>query len=532
MTDRKDEFYQPWLRDAPAPIAPVKRRSDSVPALTDTGLSRDEAPSVGAPSLGAPPLGVDIARYPAKAGVLPSPTIAERIKPAAAALRSGAVRSWAATLRGAQTFADWTIHVGERADVPARVAALEIPRRSGVAAQRTGALLGKAGGAVVAATGQAGRTAGRALGKAGNTAQSGLSRAVTHSKAAGARQIKKLRPPAPDDSPPESGLDRLLAATPAAAPKKSNMDSLPLFSTAPTAAAAGPATAAGTATAEPDTSAAPRIILPDDASAVERADERAASLPRVAIPGAREGATAIPGWLPWAAAALALLALTFWLGSRWGGSAMTDADLTAKIREVITTNPEIVPQALEQHRANQMAQAIADVRPILEKPFAGAWIGNATGDVTLTIFTDYACVYCRAALPDIDRLVREDKGVKVVFRELPIIAPQSKDAAVAALAAARQGRYDAFHHAMFAAPSLDRSAIDAASTRAGVITGGRSDAVVYTRLFEREIDNNLALAQQLGVDATPTMVIGSQMLAGAVGIEALKKAVAEARAAS
>ena len=229
---------------------------------------------------------------------------------------------------------------------------------------------------------------------------------------------------------------------------------------------------------------------------------------------------------------LAVLALTFWAGSRWGGGAMNAAEVQQLVRDTILANPEIVPQALEKHQANQIAGAIDAVRPVLEKPFSGAWSGNAKGDVTLTVFTDYGCVFCRAALPDIDRLVREDKGVKVVFRELPIIAPQSKDAAIAALAAARQGKYDAFHHAMFAAGSLERSAIDAASTRAGVILDGRSDANADRRLFEREIDNNLALAQQLNIQATPTMIVGSQLIAGAVGYDALKQAVAKARAAS
>jgi protein-disulfide isomerase len=239
----------------------------------------------------------------------------------------------------------------------------------------------------------------------------------------------------------------------------------------------------------------------------------------------------VPRWLPWAGAALLLLALSFWLGSRWGGGAMGRAEVESIVRETIAANPEIVPQALEAYQANQMAETIDAVRPVLEKPFSGAWVGNAKGDVTLTLFTDYGCVFCRASVADVDRLVREDKGVKVVFRELPIIAPQSKDAAIAALAAARQGKYDAFHHAMFAAPSLDRAAIDAASTRAGVILDGRSDAGVDTRLFEREIDNNLALAQQLGVNATPTWVVGTKMLQGAVGYAALKQAVAAARAA-
>ena len=517
VNDRNDEFYQPWLREAAPPPAPLKRRYD--PARPDEGLARDDAT--------APPLGIDLARYAKaeKPAAPPQPPLAERIRPAADAARSGAVRARAATVRGLSAFAQWTIVLGQRLDVPARVAALEIPRRSGVALARGKALAGAAARAIAAGTGRTGAIAGRELGRAGKAAQSGIGRAAAAGKAAGERQLGKLRSePVQPVSPPESGLDRLLAGAPAApVPARADTNSLPLFRAAPEAelaSQAAPKPSASSATA-PAASPVPAADL--------SADER----PARPVSGSvvSDPSSPLPRWVLPALGLMALLALAFWLGGRWTGGAMTDAEFADKVRAAIVANPGIVPEALEAHRANQTAAAIADVRPILEKPFAGAWTGNAKGDVTLTVFTDYACVYCRASLPDLDRLVREDKGVKIVFRELPIIAPQSKDAALAALAAARQGRYDAFHHAMFAAPALDRAAIAAASTRAGVILDGRSDANADARLFEREIDNNLALAQQLRIDATPTIIVGSQLIAGAVGFDALKKAVAAARAA-
>lgn len=510
MSDRNDEFYQPWLREAPPPAVPARGKE----APRDTaGVARDDAP----------PLGIDLSGYvaPEKPSA-PPPPLAERVKPAAAALRRGAARGWATTVAGARAFADWTIRIGERADVPARVAALEIPRRSGVAAQRSGAVLAAAGRSIAASTGKAGSAAAAQLGKAGAAAQKGLGEVVATGKDAGARQLGKLRPPSAEAAPPPaSGLAQLLAEE----DSKADTSNLPLFRAAPSAPVAAAPTAAAPAV-EPAPAVPPRAPSDD-----MLADERPA---RVTPPAASNAADApaVPRWLPLAAAGLAIMALTFWAGSRWDGGAMSEAEVRELVRATILANPEIVPEALEKHRANQIATAIDTIRPVLEKPFAGAWIGNASGDVTLTIFTDYGCVFCRAAVPDIDRLVREDKGVKVVFRELPIIAPQSKDAAIAALTAARQGKYDAFHHAMFAAGSLERSAIDAASTRAGVVLDGRSNGGVDLRLFEREIDNNLALAQQLDINATPSMVVGSQLIAGAVGYDALRQAVAAARAAN
>ncbi|HWW58341.1 MAG TPA: disulfide bond formation protein DsbA, partial [Sphingopyxis sp.] len=117
MTERKDDYYQPWLRDpAPAPGA-----SAPVP---DEGLAKPKE---------EPPVGIDIARYrPAEKPRDPL------VKPEA--IRIGAASLWDSIRRGAGAFADWTIGVGERADIPARVEAMEIPRRSRELAAKGGAL--------------------------------------------------------------------------------------------------------------------------------------------------------------------------------------------------------------------------------------------------------------------------------------------------------------------------------------------------------------------------------------------------------
>ena len=227
--------------------------------------------------------------------------------------------------------------------------------------------------------------------------------------------------------------------------------------------------------------------------------------------------------------AVLLLGATFWLGGRFGGG-LSKSEVETVVADYIKANPQIIPEAFEAQRDREMAKAIEAVRPALEKPYAGAWAGNADGDVTLTVFTDYACGFCRASLPDLDRLIRNDRRLKVVFRELPIIAPQSRDAAIMALAAARQGKYDAFHHAMFAASSLDAAGIAAAAEKAGVVTDGTADATANEALFQREIDNNLAIARQLQLNATPTWIVGDQVLQGQLGYATLKAAVDRARA--
>src|SRR3546814_16375318 len=99
-----------------------------------------------------------------------------------------------------------------------------------------------------------------------------------------------------------------------------------------------------------------------------------------------------------------------------------------------------------------------------------------------------------------------------------------------ALAAARQGKYDAFHHAMFQASSLEPAAIAAAAAKAGVVTDGSADAPANEALFQRELDSNLAIATQLQLNANPTWIVGSPLLQGQIGYAPLKQAEAKARA--
>lgn len=206
------------------------------------------------------------------------------------------------------------------------------------------------------------------------------------------------------------------------------------------------------------------------------------------------------------------------------------AELEIVIRDYILANPEIIPEAMQRLQDRQMARNVSGVRGQLETPFEGAWAGSADPDVTVVEFFDYACGFCRRSLPDIERLLAEDSGVRVVFRELPILSAESEQAARVSLSAARQGEYFDFHKAMYAAGRPGDASIAAAQRTAGLNASQvRND--IADEAVEAEIRNNLALAQQLGLSGTPAFVIGDQVLAGAVGYDRLKEAVAEARAA-
>ena len=123
--------------------------------------------------------------------------------------------------------------------------------------------------------------------------------------------------------------------------------------------------------------------------------------------------------------------------------------IEALVRSYILEHPEILPEAMEKLQARETEARLAPLRGAVETPFPGAVMGNPQGKITLVEFTDFACTYCRSSVADVEALVKANPDLKVVVRELPIIAPESEPAARMGLAAAAQGKYAAFHKAMF-----------------------------------------------------------------------------------
>jgi protein-disulfide isomerase len=195
------------------------------------------------------------------------------------------------------------------------------------------------------------------------------------------------------------------------------------------------------------------------------------------------------------------------------------------VREGLLSEPTILSDAAEALRDTQYAPVLNANRAAIETPFGSSWRGAAKPDVTLVEFYDYACPYCKTSNPIVDRLLKEDKGVRIVYRELPILGPNSVAAARAALTASKQGRFNQFHDAMWAAGRPAPETIAAAAQSVGVPPQTAQDPAI-----EAELKKNFQLAGQLGATGTPMFVIGDRVMNGAVGYEALKAAVSAARA--
>lgn len=195
------------------------------------------------------------------------------------------------------------------------------------------------------------------------------------------------------------------------------------------------------------------------------------------------------------------------------------------VREALLDNPQILVESADALRDRQYAPTLAANRAAIETPFANSWKGAARPDVVLVEFHDYACTYCRASNPHIERLLKEDRGLRVVFRDLPILGPNSVAAARLALAASKAGRFQQFHDAAYAAGRPSPETLAAAARSAGIPPEPPASPDI-----EAELKKNFELAGQLGATGTPLFVVGGRVMNSAVGYDALKQAVAEARA--
>ena len=212
------------------------------------------------------------------------------------------------------------------------------------------------------------------------------------------------------------------------------------------------------------------------------------------------------------------------------------AEVVATLREALRTDPGILRDALaalqaDDDRLHDSAQAgmLGLLAGKLVDP-ADPVAGSPAARVTLVEFYDTRCPYCRRLMATTDELLRTDGDVRIVFKDLPILGPASVLESRALLAAQRQGGYLRLQSAvMRAAGPSTADTLRAEAERQGLdgaaLLRDMDDPAIKARL-----DANVALAQQVGLQGTPALVIGTRLIPGAVDLADLRAAVAEARA--
>lgn len=239
-------------------------------------------------------------------------------------------------------------------------------------------------------------------------------------------------------------------------------------------------------------------------------------------------------------ATLALLLLTAFLDGRPAAAQpftpAQRAEVAAVLRDALRSDPSLLRDAIRAMQADdarQQAQATRDMLALLEPQLAtdaDPVAGNPQGDVTVVEFYDTRCPYCRQMMGTTSELLRRDAGVRVVWKDLPILGANSLLEARALLAAQRQGGYAPMQASvMRGGPPPTRDSLRAEADRLG-LDGARLLRDMDDPAVKARLDANIALAQQLGIQGTPALVVGRRLLAGAVDIGDLQAAVTEARA--
>ena len=210
--------------------------------------------------------------------------------------------------------------------------------------------------------------------------------------------------------------------------------------------------------------------------------------------------------------------------------------IEAIIHDYLMQNPDVLIDALREAEAKanseadvKATQVLRDRRHEVFDDPATPVGGNPQGDVTVVEFFDYRCPYCKQVHPAIQKLLDQDRKLRFVYKEFPVLGEQSDIAAHAALAARLQGRYEAFHNAMMAAKGQITEELVYRIAGSIGLDVDRLKRDMTDPEIERALSANKSLAKALDLRGTPGFVIGDHIVPGAIDLDALKTMVADAR---
>jgi protein-disulfide isomerase len=210
------------------------------------------------------------------------------------------------------------------------------------------------------------------------------------------------------------------------------------------------------------------------------------------------------------------------------------------VRNYLIAHPEVLEEAMAELSKRQAAaeaekhetSVATNAETIFNSP-RGVTIGNKDGDVTFVEFFDYNCGYCKRAMTDMLELMKSDSKLKVVLKEFPVLGPGSVEAAQVAVAVHMQDpggkKYLDFHQKLLGGRGpADKAHAMAAAKEAGLDTG-RLEKDLASPEVRATLEENFKLAEAMGMNGTPSYVIGKQVVIGAVGVDGLREKISVAR---
>ncbi|MCO5129191.1 MAG: DsbA family protein [Xanthobacteraceae bacterium] len=210
------------------------------------------------------------------------------------------------------------------------------------------------------------------------------------------------------------------------------------------------------------------------------------------------------------------------------------------VKNYLLTHPEILEEVSAElgrrqakAEAEKHAAAVATHAQTIFKSPRGVTLGNPDGDVSMVEFFDYNCGYCKHAMADMLALLKSDPKLRVVLKEFPVLGPGSVEAAQVAVAVRMQDpsgkKYLDFHQRLLGGRGqADKARAMAAAKEAG-LDMARLEKDINSPEVRATLEENFKLAESMGMNGTPSYVVGKQVVVGAVGFDALKAKIAMAR---
>ncbi len=190
------------------------------------------------------------------------------------------------------------------------------------------------------------------------------------------------------------------------------------------------------------------------------------------------------------------------------------------VRKTLVENPDILVEAMNELRKREIAaqqsaetQMLEDRQKQLFENPENPIMGNPEAKVTIAYFGDYNCGFCKRQDPILKKIVEENPDVKIVVKELPVLGPESREAAEMALATFKldKDKYLSVNQRLMSRPGRHTSSSIKAALKA---EGVDSDKLKVDESVTQQLDENLRLAQELGIRGTPALVFPDEVLRG------------------
>jgi protein-disulfide isomerase len=210
------------------------------------------------------------------------------------------------------------------------------------------------------------------------------------------------------------------------------------------------------------------------------------------------------------------------------------------VKDYLLSNPELLQEVMNELEKRQATAEAEKHRASVKEHSAALFssprqvtLGNPQGDVMVVEFFDYNCGYCKRAMTDMMELMKSDPKLKVVLKEFPVLGPGSVEAAQVGVAVRMQDpsgkKYLDFHQKLL----NGKGQADKARSMAAAKEAGADMAKLEKDLASPEVratlEENFKLAEAMGMNGTPSYVIGKQVVIGAVGVETLREKIGVAR---